>query len=227
MSVWSIDRHNGEMPQPYINIEQLAGQQTTVGNQLFDTYFRVMEIGQGKYKIHDFSSRISNIYYSLMLKKGLNIREAYKKIQKEIEEREWNADDMKTFMSIGLFRGLKVVLANESNRENKEGLKHDDFRTNKTLDTLCEIETIEDSLGITKVPSSSTEDKLKTLEWAISENEETDPASARMLVYEKYKLVYKQEQQRRQNRENERSIGDIRQATDVHNNTDKGNRVEL
>jgi len=89
---WTVSSVNGQkngQEGEWKSLDQIQGEQTLLTNNLFGISFRIIPIGDGKYKISEFRVSPLNIYDRLMKETGMDTKRAYAEIKKELESGEW------------------------------------------------------------------------------------------------------------------------------------------
>lgn len=186
---WSVRSVNGQkngQEGEWKSLDQIQGAQTLLTNNLFGMSFRIIPIGDGKYRISEFSVSPLNIYKRLMRENGMDTRKAYEEIKKELESGEWTENNVKGLMDYGVVEGISTKLQLEDQSKHFETDTRGQFLSNKDIDTMRMLEWDEyfhyKPTGNTEI---TDEERLELLEKFMGD----EPEESTKLMHEKYKRI--------------------------------------
>lgn len=140
---WRVGSVNGQkngQEGEWKSLDQIQGEQTLLTNNLFGIRFRIIPIGDGKYRISEFNVSRLNIYNRLMEENGMDTKKAYEEIKKELESGEWTEINVKGLMDYGVVEGISTKLQLEDKDKHFETDARGIFLSNKDIDTMRNLE---------------------------------------------------------------------------------------
>lgn len=180
---WSVCSVNGEkngQEGEWKSLDQIQGEQTLLTNHLFGMSFRIIPIGDGKYRISEFRVSPLNIYNKLMKEADMDTKKAYEEIKGELENGEWTELNVRGLMDYGIVEGIytKLMLEDKENGTHKSN----EFVSNSDIETMKSLEWDEyfDFARLTD------EEKLELL----GKDDMTDA----LLMYKKYKKIVEEKE---------------------------------
>lgn len=186
---WSVRSVNGQkngQEGEWKSLDQIQGAQTLLTNNLFGISFRIIPIGDEKYRISEFSVSPLNIYNRLMKEAGMDTKRAYEEIKRELESGEWTETNVKGLMDYGVVEGISTRRQLKDNENHFETDTRGEFLSNNDIETMRMLEWDEyfhyKPTGNVKI---TDEERLELLEKFMGD----EPESSTMLMYKKYKGI--------------------------------------
>lgn len=184
---WSVRSVNGQkngQEGEWKSLDQIQGAQTLLINNLFGMSFRIIPIGDGKYRISEFGDNPLNIYARLMKETGMDVQRAYEEIERELERGEWTETNVQGLMDYGVVEGISTRLQLEDKENNFETDTRKEFLSNPDIETMRMLEWDEyyyfRNIG-------TDEEKLEFLEEKINKGSKVKDSQS--LMYQKYKSI--------------------------------------
>lgn len=194
---WSVRSVNGQtngQEGEWKSLDQIQGAQTLLTNNLFGMSFRIIPIGDGKYRISEFGDDPLNIYIRLMEEAGMDIQRAYEEIKRELERGEWTETNVKGLMDYGVVEGIYTRLQLEDKENNFETDNRGEFLRNPDIKTMKELEWDEFLYYRTDENKDITdEEKLELIKESIDRL--INPKDSIMLMYKKYKKIVEEKKE--------------------------------
>jgi len=190
---WTVSSVNGQkngQEGEWKSLDQIQGEQTLLTNNLFGISFRIIPIGDGKYKISEFRVSPLNIYDRLMKETGMDTKRAYAEIKKELESGEWTEINIRGLMDYGVVEGISTRLQLRDKDNHFATNTRGEFLNNNDIETMRQLEW--DEYFYYK-PGKTDEEKLDLLERFM----DNEPKSSTMLMYKKYKEIVEEKQKSR------------------------------
>ena len=180
---WSVRSVNGEkngQEGEWKSLDQIQGEQTLLTNHLFGMSFRIIPIGDGKYRISEFSPSYESEYDELMEEEGMDTEKAYEEIERELVSGEWTELNVRGLMDYGIVEGIytKLMLEDKENGTHKS----DEFVSNSDIETMKSLEWDE----YFDFARFTDEEKLELL----GKDDTTDA----LLMYKKYKKIVEEKE---------------------------------
>ena len=187
------NRKNGQEGE-WKSLDQIQGEQTLLTNNLFGMTFRIIPIGDGKYRISEFSVSPLNIYDRLMEEAGMDIEEAYEEIETELENGEWTATNVRGLMDYGVIEGIcrRLDLQDEDNYI-KTNTRREFLDNNNDIAIMGQLEWNE--YYFYKPDQFTAEERLELLKEKLKKSTgDGVKHSADMLMYKKYEEIVREKQ---------------------------------
>ena len=188
---WIVGSVNGQtngQEGEWKSLEQIQGNQTLLINPLFGVSFRIIPIGDGKYRISEFNVE-NSLYNRLMKEAGMDIQRAYAEIKSELERGEWTEINVKGLMDYGVVEGISTRLSWEDKENHFETDTINGFLSNPDIKTMRMLERDEyyylSNIG-------TDEEKLEYLEKQTNKNGKVK--DSRPLMYQKYKTIVEEKE---------------------------------
>lgn len=191
---WTVSSVNGQkngQEGEWKSLDQIQGTQTLLTNNLFGMSFRIIPIGDGKYRISEFSVSPLNIYNRLMEEAGMDTERAYAEIKRELESGEWTETNVRGLMDYGVVEGISTRLQLKDKDNHFETNTRGEFLNNNDIETMRQIEWDE---YLWYKPAITAEERLELLEK--SRGDEFKSSSTE-LMYKKYKEIVEEKQKSR------------------------------
>lgn len=193
---WTVRSVNGQkngQEGEWKSLDQIQGAQTLLTNNLFGMSFRIIPIGDGKYRISEFSVNPLNIYSRLMKEAGMDTESAYEEIKREIESGEWTETNVKGLMDYGVVEGISTKRQLRDQENHFETDTRKEFLSNSDIDTMRMLEWDEYfNYKPTGKVELTDEEKLELIEKLMDKKEK--PKSSTMLMYQKYKMIVEEKE---------------------------------
>lgn len=182
--MWTVGSVNGEkngQAGKWTTLDQIQGEQTRLRYNVLGISFRIIPIGEGKYRISEVSVDESNPYYEIMEESGMDPEIFYETITRELENGEWTELNIKGLMDYGVVTGITTRLDVE---DQKNGVPISQRRSDKLIKDNKDIYTMR-TVEYAEMDLSKYGTDVEILEFLEVENlQETYP-----LVYQKYKKI--------------------------------------
>jgi len=191
---WTVSSVNGKkngQEGEWKSLDQIQGAQTLLTNNLFGMSFRIIPIGDGKYRISEFSVSPLNIYDRLMEEAGMDTERAYAEIKRELESGEWTETNVRGLMDYGVVEGISTRLQLKDKDNHFETNTRGEFLNNNDIETMRQIEWDE---YLWYNPAITAEERLELLEKSRGDEFES---SSTELMYKKYKEIVEEKQKSR------------------------------